>query len=176
MSDAQKKPAPGELITAAANGNMAAIKSLLEQGADTEERNRQGDTALMYVVGFKKDITTVRLLLDKGADINAQNNDGLTPLHLAVNFGQVDVILLLLEKGADPNLKNKDGKTPVTTAREKSIDIAKIITEAAEKRALEKRKAEEKAAADERERQSHAAALLRQQRLKDLARKNKPKF
>ena len=59
---------------------------LLEAGADTEARRKDGSTALVVAVQDEKDlfnVSLVELLLEFGADVGAARKDGKTALDLA---------------------------------------------------------------------------------------------
>lgn len=71
------------LHAAAHAGNIEMIKLLLSRGANPNNKDDLGLTALHIVVEEHCDIEMVALLLDYGADIYAVNEAGHTPLHLA---------------------------------------------------------------------------------------------
>jgi ankyrin repeat protein len=91
------------LMFAVLYGDSAAVKRLLEGGADPNVKNEAGATALMWAVN---DLGKTRLLVDKGADVNAHSEDHRTPLLIASGLpGAAPVVKLLLEHGADVNAK-----------------------------------------------------------------------
>jgi len=105
------------------------IKKLLEEGADPNIRDGDGNTPL-YFAASKGCAEVARLLLEHGADPNAQDKNGETPLHVAAFNGHVDVVRLLLEHGADPTVKNKDGDTPLDLARRRGHrEVVSLIEE-----------------------------------------------
>ena len=69
------------LTWAAIMGQTEAAKLLLQHGADTNGRNRDGNTALHLAV-FLGHAETAELLLKNGADVNAKNGKGETPINL----------------------------------------------------------------------------------------------
>ena len=88
---------------AALYGEVAAVKALLDAGADPNARNAAGATALMWAVD---DEAKTRLLVERGADVNAKSLDGRTPIALAAaRTGSSAVLSILLDKGADPNVE-----------------------------------------------------------------------
>lgn len=96
---------------AAINNRMDIAKSLLEDGANVNEKNRVGNTPLhLAIINDSPDM--VSLLLEYGANVNEKNNSGNTPLHLAKGKG-AEIAKLLLEKGADINSTNSNGRTPL---------------------------------------------------------------
>jgi len=88
---------------------------LLSYGADIEERNKEGRTALMLVTE-QGNVPTVRYLLDHGAHLNAHDLEDETPLHLAVDEDNQPVVTLLLKRGAKVNARNAAGETPLDRA------------------------------------------------------------
>jgi hypothetical protein len=105
------------------------IKKLLEEGADPNIRDGDGNTPLHFAAS-KGCAEVARLLLRHGADPNAQDKNGETPLHVAAYWGRVDVVRLLLEHGADPTVKNKDGDTPLDIARARGHrEVVSLIEE-----------------------------------------------
>jgi hypothetical protein len=94
-----------ELVSAAANGNLTLLKSLLDQGGNIEERDNSGDTPLNEAARNGQ-IEAVRLLIDRGANLSTQNNSGGTPLMAATRYGYKEVIQLLqeaVEKAKQPS-------------------------------------------------------------------------
>lgn len=89
------------LMYAALYQDAAALRALLELGAEPNAKNDAGATALMWAID-NLDIT--RTLLDRGADPNARSVDGRTPLRLAATLaGNGQVAQLLLDRGATPD-------------------------------------------------------------------------
>lgn len=62
------------LLDAAGIGNEAVVKLLLEQGAECESRDKDGQTPLALAAKNGHE-AVVKLLLEHGADINAQNGE-----------------------------------------------------------------------------------------------------
>lgn len=56
---------------------------LIEQGADVNIKNKEGETALMVAVKWE-DLETAKLLIDKGANVNAKDKEGKTALDIAI--------------------------------------------------------------------------------------------
>ncbi len=97
---------------AALNGQTAAVKLLLENGADIHNRHRDGGTAL-HAAAFLGHVETVKLLLENGADINIKKNDGMTPMDTArVDWGLTEFVIGLLQMKVDEK-KVKAGRVEV---------------------------------------------------------------
>ena len=103
------------LIQRASDPTPDRVRALLDQGANLETVNEEGDSAL-HEASESGRVETVRLLLDRGANIRAANRDGDTPLHKASTGGSVEVVRLLLDHGAEILASNVHGCTPLHTA------------------------------------------------------------
>jgi ankyrin repeat protein len=97
----------GEILTAAATGNAAMVKSLLDRNPELVRSKTTSlfSTPLHWAAakGYKE---VVVLLLERGAPVNAQDLDGSTPLHEVAAYSSVEIAALLLTNGADVNLKD----------------------------------------------------------------------
>lgn len=104
-------------------GDDKLIKSLLDQGANVNARNKSGMTALHYAITKRNSLSSeiVELLLEYGANINAQNTHGNSPLYLAAQYRRDHLVELLLENGADHTIKNNKGKTALDIADRDSV-------------------------------------------------------
>jgi len=82
---------------AALAGNRSQAEALLNDGVDSDVRDRDGMTALLRAA-IENHPKGAKLLLDLGADVNARfgGDDGPTPLILAAAYGHEDVVRLLL--------------------------------------------------------------------------------
>ena len=103
------------LWTAATPGETYQVHRLLVRGADIEERNGAGSTALCSASELGH-VQVVQVLLDKGADVEMRTHDELTPLYISSAEGHDKIAQQLLTKGADPNLTTKDHWTPLHRA------------------------------------------------------------
>ena len=83
------------------------LRSLIEDGADLEDTDEEGTTALHYAA-YAGNASAAAILLDAGADPNAGDIHG-TPLTTAVDFEYYDIALLLYEAGADPYAESVEG-------------------------------------------------------------------
>jgi ankyrin repeat protein len=84
--------------------NAAAMRLLLENGADPDARGEWNRTPL-HVVSFNGDIESVRALVEHGADLSLTTDilprdKGKTPLDLATEQGNVEIIDIL-QKSAE---------------------------------------------------------------------------
>jgi uncharacterized protein len=117
------------LMRAAKNGDAAAMRLLLDHGADPSITQKNHTTALMLAAGlgrglgvFAKDFATekemlegVKVLLARGVDVNAVNDNGQTAMHFAVRASD-DIVRYLATHGARLDVKDKQGRTPLDAA------------------------------------------------------------
>ena len=96
------------LTSAALFGKTETAELLIKNGADVNQKNRDGGTAL-HGAAFLGHADTARLLIENGADVNAGNYEGDTPLNAAyvdwettegiAGFLQIDVDEEAVESG-----------------------------------------------------------------------------
>jgi len=117
------------LMRAARTGDAAAMRILLEHGADPAMTTSNHTTALMFAAGngrgtgvFQKDIGTerdmfnaVQVLVERGVDVNAANDNGQTAMHFAAQVSD-DIVRYLAAHGAVLDAKDKQGHTPTDLA------------------------------------------------------------
>jgi ankyrin repeat protein len=94
--------AVGDLIDAAADGDMAKVQELLRSGVDINGHARDDWTALT-IAAREGHLGIVRLLLKNGADVNEREGGGHTALFWAEKRGHTDVSALLKAAGAGPS-------------------------------------------------------------------------
>ena len=91
---------PDALLMAALNGDAEVGRLLLERGADPNQKDEYGRTALMIVIeeGYAAQFWA-ELLLEFGADINLLDGDGDSALDLAVFHQAKDAAQFLRDRG-----------------------------------------------------------------------------
>ena len=116
-------------LLAAATGDLAVMRMLLDKGADSNLATNDGVTPFLAAAGLGRASTEVRtkeeerqyvevlkLLLDLGADINAANHDGYTAVHAAASTGGNEIVQFLVDNGARLDVMDKWGQTPLSIA------------------------------------------------------------
>lgn len=103
------------LQTAAKVGSIEAIKKLIGEGKDVNEKDARGITPLGVAVGFNR-VDAVKELLANGADVALTDKQGNTVLHYAAGYGRVEAAEMLLGAGADAKAMNNDNQTPLDVA------------------------------------------------------------
>jgi ankyrin repeat protein len=107
---------------AAQSSDTAAMRLLVEHGADPKIATKSGDTALMAAAGIGWAanwsvnapvplVDAVKYCVELGIDINATDNRGYTALHGAAYLGNNDMVNYLVGKGAKVDAKSKAGDT-----------------------------------------------------------------
>jgi len=88
-------------LDAAAQGDGATVRRLVDEGLDPNTSQAWGKTLLHYAAGAG-DTQTAELLLTKGADLAARNHAGETPLDVAARRNQAEMVQLLCRPGRAP--------------------------------------------------------------------------
>jgi uncharacterized protein len=109
------------LMMASQRGDLSQVQRLLREGAQVNQRNSDGQTALHYAVQCKN-VLVVQTLIQAGADVNARRAGNVTPLMLSLDmaFGQPDIALALIRAGADVNVADENGDTALIIATTES--------------------------------------------------------
>ncbi|MBE6463512.1 MAG: ankyrin repeat domain-containing protein [Alphaproteobacteria bacterium] len=104
-----------DLIEVCENGEKKDVEELIDKGADVNQKDEDGNTALMRASywGYKE---VVELLIQNGADVHSKSNNGNTALMRASYWGYKEVVELLIRNGADVNQKDEDGNTALMRA------------------------------------------------------------
>jgi len=109
------------------HGKETIVRALLENGADVEAREKDGQPVL--IVAARKGYKGIcRLLIDGGANIEVRDSYAETALMLAAMHGSVEVVQLLLECNANVKAVNRWGLTAQALAqRKKRYNIADLL-------------------------------------------------
>jgi ankyrin repeat protein len=114
-------------LVAAAAGDAAVMRLLVQAGADPLLTTKEGTTALMAAAGVGRvavessvsevqAIDAVAAALAAGNDVAAANAAGDTALHGAATLRWSALVKLLAEKGAPLDAKNQRGRTALSNA------------------------------------------------------------
>jgi ankyrin repeat protein len=118
------------------NGDIQAVRILLQAGAEASARDAFGYTPLQYVSKVGPDeIVDILLKYVKRDDIgtvcaplNRNKDTGMTCLHLAATRGSLRTAKSLLSAGADVNGGQEAGQTPLSAAlREGQLAVARFL-------------------------------------------------
>ena len=107
-------------------GTAAVVETAINNGADVNTRNENGDTPLTLAAELNTDYEVLEVLLKAGADTEARDTGNDTPLHLSARFNHnPDVIEALVKAGARVQAKNENGDMPIDLL-EKNDNFSKI--------------------------------------------------
>ncbi|KAI1313279.1 hypothetical protein F5Y03DRAFT_338577 [Xylaria venustula] len=118
------------LMYTAAQGNVAAVQALIDAGAEVNQIDFSGASALFYAARSKKEGSTacVDALLQAGSDCNAVTESGESPLHWAIAQNCVTNACRLIDAGADVQAQTKRYKTPMYYAVYcNAVDIVRYL-------------------------------------------------
>lgn len=100
------------LIIAVYNDQPEVADFLLLQGAEADQQDLSGNTALMGAC-FKGYTDIVKKLIAAGADVNAVNGNNVCALSFAATFGRLEIAEILLQHGAHVDIRDVRGKSPL---------------------------------------------------------------
>ncbi|EFX65327.1 hypothetical protein DAPPUDRAFT_16300, partial [Daphnia pulex] len=105
------------LITAAQHSACRVVAKLVQLGAEVNERDYQGNTALHYAV-LNASEKTVVILSMSGADVTIQNSDGQTVIHLLAfsHDNNLAKHVCHSKNSIAMDMKDHDGLTPFMAA------------------------------------------------------------
>jgi hypothetical protein len=96
-------------------GNLERIKQLVEGGADLEEINGGGETALSLAIS-NAHFEIMVYLVEHGSNVANTDNCGMTPLHWACIMGSFSSVKYLLDHGARITDRDSGGMTALLYA------------------------------------------------------------
>ena len=109
-------PNAAALAEAAAAGDSARIRELVQTGADPNARGDKGVNLLQWAL-LNRSKRGLAGLLAAGADAGAPESSGATVMHYAAMANDPDYLEVLLRHRADPNTPNGvTGDTPLMSA------------------------------------------------------------
>jgi ankyrin repeat protein len=119
--------AAATLVEAVNQRDTAAVRALIDAGADVDGADVDGTTPLIYAAHFA-DRDTVAALLEAGADPNAKNRYGVAALHEAALVADEALVETLLAAGAEVDLALPEGETPLMlAARTSGVGAVKAL-------------------------------------------------
>ena len=130
MSDVRDKNENTPLIVAIRNNEVETVKALLEQGADVNDRDLDGNTPLHIAMLHTRSTEIMEVLVKARPDLGVQNRSGQTPLHFIDEDTVFDNFKSLVDLGININGQDKFGATPLHFAvQEYRVDIVKLLCE-----------------------------------------------
>jgi protein DGCR14 len=133
LAEAGIEASPVMLLAAAAAGETAKVKLLVEAGVDATAATPFGSTALWLAVEYKH-LDVLEVLLAAGVEpkgATAPVLPGGRSIALdAVDTGDVAYVRALVEAGAEPDLANDYGMTPLAVAAQAGhLEICRVLLE-----------------------------------------------
>ena len=115
------------ILLAAEAGNIAAMRALVEAGADPLLKTKENTTLLLVALGagqfgersesqLQRHHETAQLAVEMGSDVNAAGEHGWTAMHAAAYAGADETIRFLADKGANVDVMDRFGQTPLSIA------------------------------------------------------------
>ncbi|XP_050505193.1 ankyrin-1-like isoform X1 [Diabrotica virgifera virgifera] len=111
-------------------GNLDAVQQLIEGGAEINEVDSSGLTAL-HVATFSQHKKVAKYLLAHGADLNAiETYQQETPLNISTGINDHEMVRLLIEAGANMQCLDISGNMPIHIAAKKGyLNIVECFLE-----------------------------------------------
>lgn len=118
-----------DLISAAERGSLDEVASLLTAGADVDQRDSRGRTAVMAATHANRP-EVVQLLIDAGADVDLQDDRKDNVFLYAGAEGLLEILRLAVRAGASTKLFNRYGGSALIPACERGhVEVVREILE-----------------------------------------------
>jgi ankyrin repeat protein len=103
----------GEIHVAAAEGDLARVRALLESDPGQRDALDEGNMTPLHHAATAGMTEVVRFLLDSGSPVDIGDNENSTPLDVASVNGHLETVRLLVERGANVSHQDVNLMTPV---------------------------------------------------------------
>ena len=125
-ADANNSP----LMYAVVQDDAAVAELLLNKGAELEQKNSRGETALAQSA-LSSRARMCKLLISRGADVNTTYWDGWTPIVIAARYGNLEIVKMLIDAGADKDYNG--GKAIAKTLEFNQLAALKLLLDSGAK-------------------------------------------
>jgi len=115
----------GDLLQAAAVGDLAKVQGLLASGTSANTTDKRGCTPLMGAAQYGHD-DIVHLLLKSGAELDRVDKSGNSALHYAATGGFAEPVQTLLDAGVPVDLPGAFRTTPLILGA-KSVTVVRVL-------------------------------------------------
>lgn len=130
MSPNVQEPTTGgsALISAATRGDLEMVNALLQGGADVNQKDEKGFTALLRALQNEREEIANILVARPELDVNAQGQGGANALISFVARQRQPAVEDLLKRGANVNLQDSEGDTALNIAVQRgNVDIVNLL-------------------------------------------------
>jgi len=103
------------VVAAVLAGDLAHLRTLVQAGANVDEPDSDGRTALQHAATAGS-VDVASVLLAAGADVHAADRGGWSALYFAAQGHNLGVASVLLEAGARVDAVDEHGNTPLFRA------------------------------------------------------------
>ncbi len=111
------------LIAAARQGDSAAVKEFLTQGASVHASDERGVTALI-AAAYQNQLEVAKVLIEAGADVNVQDDTQQSAYLIPTADGYPEFLKLTLQAGADVHSRDSyDGTGLIRAADRGHVEI-----------------------------------------------------
>lgn len=116
-----------KLVEAAERGSLTEVESLIAAGADLDQRDARGRTAMMAATHANR-IDVVQALIDAGADVDLQDDRRDNVFLYAGAEGRLEILRLAVKAGASTTLTNRYGGSALIPAAERGhVEVVREI-------------------------------------------------
>ncbi len=116
------------LISAATRGDLEMVNALLQGGADVNQKDEKGFTALLRALQNEREEIANILVARPELDVNAQGEGGANALISFVARQRQPAVEDLLKRGANVNLQDSEGDTALNIAVQRgNVDIVNLL-------------------------------------------------
>ncbi|KAJ5556796.1 hypothetical protein N7494_000711 [Penicillium frequentans] len=116
------------LLLAAKNGNLPAVKMLIEYGADPNIRGQKKCTPLIAASQYGHTAVVATLLAHPNIKKNAYSLGQITPINIAAQNGHTEIVKMLLSSGAHAGFARENGLAPLHSAvLDKDPELVRLL-------------------------------------------------
>jgi hypothetical protein len=131
------------LVKAAMDNDMAALKQLLDAGANINATDTVYHASALMLAANNGNLEIVQALLWAGADVNVTNSRGETALMYLSDHSTAGIVKALVAAGAKLNLQDEDGDTAlISAAVSNNKDVLQALLDAGAKVNMKNKKGE----------------------------------
>lgn len=118
-----------QLMTAARNGHLEAMETLLEAGADIDKRNSNNVSMLSDAMTSRR-TEVAKLLIEKGCQAGSKTAQGSYPLIWAAYHGHTKMVEALVARRVPLDVRTQSGHTALAKAASMGhLEIVRLLVE-----------------------------------------------